>query len=248
MLQRGAVVLLSGGLDSATVLAMARASGFRCHTVAFDYGQRHRHELRAAEEVAAAIGARDHRTVKVDLKNLLGPGSSSLLSGSTLQVPKGRMASQTTSSPVPPEIPNTYVPARNTLFLSFALAMSEARAISDVFIGANAVDYSGYPDCRPEFFEAFSSMARLATKVGVESGGPAFQIHAPLMHWTKKEIIQKGLSLGVDYSITHSCYDPGELGRPCEQCDACLLRASAFRQLGFGQDPVVERYGRVTAS
>jgi 7-cyano-7-deazaguanine synthase len=229
---RDAVVLLSGGLDSATVLALARAEGYRVRALSFDYGQRHRHELSCAGKVAAALGAHSHAIANVDLRVFGG----SALTDDSLTVPKHR-------HDMPADIPVTYVPARNTIFLSYGLALAETVGARDIFIGANAVDYSGYPDCRPEYFEAFQRMASLATKAAVENPDLGPVIRTPLLHWTKQEIIAKGLELGVDFGMTSSCYDPDPLsGRPCEACDSCLIRAKAFRELGFNVDPAVEWY------
>lgn len=225
---RPAVVLLSGGLDSATVLAVARSQGFDCHALSFDYGQRHRHELEAANRVAYALGAREHRTCPLDLRVF---GGSALTS--EIAVPKDRDESQMSTG-----IPITYVPARNTIFLSVALGWAEVLGAHDLFLGVNAVDYSGYPDCRPEFISAFETLANLATKAGVE--GTRFQIHTPLIDLTKAQIIQLGLSLGVDYGLTHSCYDPDASGRPCGHCDSCQLRAKGFAEVGRS-DPALER-------
>jgi len=215
--ERPAVVLLSGGLDSATVLAVARDRGFACHALSFDYGQRHRFELEAAGKVAEALGAVDHRIVRLDLTAEGGFGRSALTD--EIAVPKDR----STTGRIPP----TYVPARNTIFLSVALACAEVVGAFDVFIGVNAVDYSGYPDCRPEFIEAFEELANVATAAAVEQRG-RFRIRAPLIHMTKAEIIRTGLSLGVDYSLTHSCYDPADDGAACGRCDACRLRLAGF--------------------
>src|SRR5664280_111523 len=208
-----AVCLLSGGLDSATCLALARREGYQCYALSFDYGQRHKVELDAAARVAHALGATRHLVAKIGLDAF---GGSALTSA--IEVPKGRSAGEMGEG-----IPVTYVPARNTIFLSFALAWAEVLASSHIFIGVNALDYSGYPDCRPEFIEAFERMANLATKAGVE-GRQALQIHTPLISLTKAEIICMGLELGVDYSLTSSCYDPTPNGQPCGQCDSCLLR------------------------
>lgn len=224
-----AIVLLSGGLDSATVLALARAEGFECHALSFRYGQRHEVELMAAEEVGRRLGAKSHRVVPVDLGSV---GGSALTGG--LPVPKGRLPEQIGSG-----IPTTYVPARNTIFLAYALAWSEVLEAGNIFIGVNALDYSGYPDCRPEYIEAFQQLAHLATRVGVEGTGPT--IRAPLIEMTKAQIIQRGLELGVDYSVTVSCYDPGPGGEACGACDACLLRRKGFQEAGV-PDPT--RYGR----
>lgn len=227
---RPAVVLLSGGLDSATTLAIARADGFDCHTLSFDYGQRHRIELLAADRVAQQIGCASHRTAHIDLRAF---GGSALTAD--VPVPKDRDESEMTHG-----IPVTYVPARNTIFLSYALALCEVIDATDVFIGVNAVDYSGYPDCRPQFIRAFEEMANLATKLGVE--GRRIRIHTPLIDWPKTRIIQRGLELGVDYSLTHSCYDPRRdstgTWRACGHCDACLIRRHAFEQLGMS-DPAL---------
>jgi 7-cyano-7-deazaguanine synthase len=217
-----AVVLLSGGLDSATVLAMARCQGFECYALSFRYGQRHAWELKAAKRVAAALGAAEHRIAEIDLRAF---GGSALTS--EIAVPKGRAPEEMAHG-----IPITYVPARNTIFLSFALAWAEVLGASDIFIGVNALDYSGYPDCRPEFIEAFEKMANLATKAGVE-GRQRLAIHTPLIAMTKAEIIRRGIALGVDYSLTSSCYDPGPQGQPCGECDSCLLRAKGFRENGI---------------
>lgn len=221
-----AVVLLSGGLDSATVLAIAREQGFACHALSFRYGQRHAYELQAAERVAQALGAIEHRTAHIDLRVF---GGSALTS--EIAVPKHDAVSEIAGG-----IPITYVPARNTIFLSFALAYAEVLGAFDVFIGVNALDYSGYPDCRPAYISAFEAMANLATKSGVESS-QRLRIHAPLIEMTKAQIIQRGLALGVDYSLTSSCYDPGPAGQPCGHCDSCLLRAKGFAEVG-APDPV----------
>lgn len=217
-------MLLSGGLDSATALAIARDEGFACHALSFDYGQRHRVELDAAGVVAESIGVADHQWVTLDLRAF---GHSALTDD--IDVPKDRPANQQG------EIPVTYVPARNTIFLSYALAMAEVIESNDIFIGVNAVDYSGYPDCRPQYIQAFERMGRLATRAGTE--GRPLKIHTPLIDLTKPRIIQRGLDLGVDYSQTHSCYDPDAQGRPCGHCDACLIRIRAFEELGMS-DPV----------
>jgi 7-cyano-7-deazaguanine synthase len=219
-----AVVLLSGGLDSATVLAIAKQQGFEPYTLAFDYNQRHRWELHQAQQVAQAAGAARHQVVKCDLRAF---GGSALTSD--IEVPKGRDLDDAT-------IPITYVPARNTIFLSFALAWAETLQSGDIFIGVNALDYSGYPDCRPEYIEAYERMANLATKAGVE-GTQRLKIHTPLIAMTKAEIIRTGLSLGVDYSLTSSCYDPFANGRPCGRCDSCQLRLKGFAEAG-ARDPL----------
>ena len=212
-------MLLSGGLDSATALAMARADGYEVYALSFDYGQRHRVELVRAAEQAALQGA-VHRTADVDLRAF---GGSALTD--SIDVPKDRDEAQMGG-----DIPITYVPARNTVFLSFALAWSEVLGAEAIFIGANAIDYSGYPDCRPEFLQAFETMANLATKAGVEGHG--IKIVAPLLNLTKAQIIQEGLRLGVDYGRTSSCYDPSPEGRPCGRCDSCVLRAKGFAKAG----------------
>jgi 7-cyano-7-deazaguanine synthase len=221
-----AIVLLSGGLDSATVLALARAEGFEPLALSFRYGQRHAIELAAAERVARSLGVTDHRTVEIDLRLF---GGSALTSD--LAVPKHASANEIGGG-----IPVTYVPARNTIFLSFALAFAEVAGASDIFIGVNALDYSGYPDCRPEYIESFERMANLATKAAVE-GRQRVRIHAPLIQLTKAQIIRRGLDLGVDYSLTLSCYDPDPSGAACGQCDSCLLRLRGFAENGVA-DPI----------
>ena len=227
--RKRAVVLLSGGLDSATVLAIARSEGYELHALSFSYGQRHIVELDAARHVTAAIGVADHRIAKIDLRVFGG----SALTGD-FAVPKGRTADEMSH-----DIPITYVPARNTIFLSFALAWAEVLGSSDIFICVNALDYSGYPDCRPEFIAAFERMANLATKAGVE-GRQRLTIHTPLIALTKAEIIRKGIALGVDYGLTSSCYDPSASGEPCGECDSCLLRRKGFRENGI-VDPLLYR-------
>ncbi len=217
-----AVCLLSGGLDSATSLACARSDGFLTYALSFDYGQRHKVELQAAKRVARALGAASHQVSKIDLRLFGG----SALTGN-IDVPKGRGVDEMAHG-----IPITYVPARNTIFLSFALAWAEVLGASDIYLGVNAVDYSGYPDCRPEYIDAFRRMANLATKAGVE-GAMNLNIHTPLIHLSKAEIIRLGVSLGVDYSLTHSCYDPDSSGRPCGECDSCLLRLAGFAEAGL---------------
>jgi 7-cyano-7-deazaguanine synthase len=219
-----AVVLLSGGLDSATTLAICRHDGFEPHALSFDYGQRHKLELEAASRVAAALGAREHRLATIDLRAF---GGSALTSN--IAVPKNRALDGRS------EIPITYVPARNTIFLSYALAWCEVLGAADIFIGANAIDYSGYPDCRPEFIAAFENLAGVATRAGVE--GTRFQIHAPLLSLSKAEIIRRGTELGVDFSLTHSCYDPSADGLACGECDSCRLRLEGFRAAGL-EDPI----------
>jgi len=225
-----AVALLSGGLDSSTALAMARAQGFEVFALSFDYGQRHRFELQAARQVADALGVARHLVLAIDLRQF---GGSALTAD--IEVPKKNSVAE-----IGEGIPITYVPARNTIFLSLALAWAETLGAQDIFIGVNAVDYSGYPDCRPEFLRAFESMANLATKAGVE-GRMRLNVRAPLSGLTKGEIIRKGLELGVNYGLTHSCYDPGEEGRPCDQCDSCLLRRKGFEEVGE-RDPLELKY------
>ena len=223
-----AVVLLSGGLDSTTVLAIVRDLGYLPYALSFRYGQRHSVELDAAAQVAATLGTEKHIIADIDLRSF---GGSALTAD--IEVPKNRPADEMES-----EIPITYVPARNTIFLSFALAWAEVLESSDIFIGVNALDYSGYPDCRPEFIEAFETMANLATKAGVE-GRQALKIHTPLIDMTKAQIIQRGIELGVDYGITSSCYSPDEAGSPCRACDSCVLRAKGFTEAGI-TDPLLE--------
>jgi 7-cyano-7-deazaguanine synthase len=227
-----AVILLSGGLDSTTVLAIAKAQGFAPYALSFRYGQRHEQELRAAEAVVARMGVQRHVVATIDLREF---GGSALTAD--IAVPKGRSGEEMSHG----GIPVTYVPARNTVFLSFALAWAETLGASDIFVGVNALDYSGYPDCRPEYIAAFEALARLATKAGVE-GSQRLKIHAPLMHWNKARIIQEGLALRVDYALTSSCYDPAEDGRPCGECDACALRAKGFAEAGLA-DPLLVRHG-----
>lgn len=236
--ERLAIVLLSGGLDSATVLALARADGFSPIALSFRYGQRHAIELTAARSVADAGGAREHVTLDIDLRAL---GGSALTAD--LAVPKDRpLPAARETLPAGGRrkelIPITYVPARNTIFLSYALALAEVRGAADIYIGVNAVDYSGYPDCRPEYIAAFARVAELATRAAVEGRPP--RIHAPLIDWTKEEIIRRGLALGVDYSLTRSCYDPDEAGRGCRACDSCRIRLAAFSRLGM-PDPALYR-------
>jgi 7-cyano-7-deazaguanine synthase len=229
---RPAVVLLSGGLDSATALAVARTRGYRPHALSFRYGQRHEVELAAADRVAAALGVAGHVTVDIDLRVF---GGSALTAD--LPVPHHEHADDLDEG-----IPITYVPARNTIFLSFALAWAETLGADDIFIGVNALDYSGYPDCRPEYIDAYQRMANLATKAGVE-GRQHLRIHTPLIDLTKAQIIELGLSLGVDYRLTHSCYEPDDAGRPCGTCDSCLLRSRGFAELGL-VDPAAQAMGR----
>jgi 7-cyano-7-deazaguanine synthase len=221
-----AVVLLSGGLDSYTAAAIARQDGFRLHALTVRYGQRHAQELASARAVAKWLGVVRHVEIDVDLSQF---GGSSLTAD--IPVPKDR--------PIDPaEIPSTYVPARNTIFLSIALGWAEVLDARDLFIGVNALDYSGYPDCRPEFVAAFEQLATLATAKGV--GGARFRVHAPLMTLSKAEIVRRGVSLGLDYGLTHSCYDPDASGRPCGRCDSCVLRAAGFAEAGLA-DPALKR-------
>jgi 7-cyano-7-deazaguanine synthase len=217
-----AVCLLSGGLDSATCLAHALREGFECHALSFDYGQRHLVEIGSARRVAAALGVRDHRVAKIDLRVF---GHSALTDD--IAVPKGR-----DEAAMNREIPVTYVPARNTIFLSFALAWAEVLEAGNIYIGVNALDYSGYPDCRPEFIHAFEHMGNLATKAGVE-GRTRIHIRTPLIELSKAQIVSLGRDLGVPFALTHSCYDPDTSGRPCGACDSCLLRAKGFREAGI---------------
>jgi 7-cyano-7-deazaguanine synthase len=221
-----AVVLLSGGIDSTTAMAIAKAAGYEVYGLSFDYGQRHRVELEAAQRIAQALGAKEHLVIDLDLRKI---GGSALTDA--IAVPKGRVQEEMKQG-----IPITYVPARNTIFLSYALAWAEQLMAADIFIGVNAIDYSGYPDCRPEYIKAFEQMANLALKAAVE-GRMRIRIHTPLIEMSKAEIIHKGLELGVDYSLTHSCYDPLPDGRACGQCDSCLIRKKGFRQAGM-PDPI----------
>lgn len=222
---RAAVVLLSGGLDSAVTLAWMRAAGFRCAALSFDYGQRHRVELACAASLARTLGAAEHRVVPVDLRAF---GGSALTA--EIAVPKDRDMAHAH------DIPVTYVPARNTIFLSMSLGLAEVLDARDIALGVNALDYSGYPDCRPDFVQAFERLANLATKAGVEAqarGEPGFRIHAPLLHLGKTDIIRLGARLGVDFGLTSSCYDPGPDGAPCGRCDSCQLRARGFAEAGL---------------
>jgi 7-cyano-7-deazaguanine synthase len=220
MTEKKAVILLSGGLDSATVVAMAKADGYACYTMSFDYGQRHRSELQAAERVAQQLGVVEHKVIGLNLNGMGG----SALTDSSIAVPE-----------TPGEgIPVTYVPARNTVFLSLALGWAEVLGARDIFIGVNAVDYSGYPDCRPEFVEAFERMANLATKAGVE--GKGFRIQAPLQFLSKAQIVEAGMAQGVDYGLTVSCYQADDDGRACGKCDSCRLRSAGFAEAGV-KDP-----------
>ena len=225
-----AVVLLSGGLDSATTTAIAGNEGFRIFALTFRYGQRHELEVEAAKKIAESLGAEEHRIIDIDLAAFGG----SALTDMTIEVPKDRVELEK-----PGPIPPTYVPARNTIFLSFALAWAEVLGVFDIFIGVNSADYSGYPDCRIEFIEAFEKMANLATAAAVEGKGH-FSIHTPIIKMTKAQIISTGTKLGVDYSLTHSCYDPDETGRSCGRCDSCRLRLKGFAEAGI-RDPAEYR-------
>jgi 7-cyano-7-deazaguanine synthase len=216
----GAIVLVSGGLDSATALAIAKSQGFACHALSFDYGQRHRAEIAAAARVAQSLGAVEHRTMRIDFAGIGG----SALTDPGIAVPQTPQAG----------IPITYVPARNTVFLAMALGWAEVLGATDIFIGVNAVDYSGYPDCRPEFIAAFAKLANLATKAGVE--GAQFKIHTPLMSLSKADIVRRGVELGVDFAMTVSCYQANAAGEACGRCDSCRLRAEGFRVVGIA-DP-----------
>ena len=222
-----AVVLLSGGLDSATTLTIARSEGFRCYALTFKYGQRHSREIEAAERIADSLGAVEHRIVDIDL---VGFGGSAL-TDPNIEVPKDRADLGNVD-----KIPLTYVPARNTIFLSYALAWAETLGAFDIFIGVNTTDYSGYPDCRSEFITAFEKVANLATAAAVQGRG-RYQIHTPIINMTKAQIILAGTKLGVDYSLTHSCYDPDEYGRSCGKCDSCRLRLKGFAEAGL-KDPI----------
>jgi 7-cyano-7-deazaguanine synthase len=220
--QPKAIVLLSGGLDSTTTLAIAQSKGYEINALTFRYGQRHEFEIETARKIAGQFGVAQHVISQIDLRAF---GGSALTSD--VEVPKGRSLEEMSEG-----IPVTYVPARNTIFLSFALAWAEVVGASDIFLGVNALDYSGYPDCRPEYIEAYERMANLATKAGIE-GRQRLKIHTPLIHLSKAEIIQQGLELGVDYSMTSTCYDPSPTGRACGQCDACLLRLKGFAENGI---------------
>jgi 7-cyano-7-deazaguanine synthase len=224
-----AVVLLSGGIDSTTTLATAIADGYEAYALSFDYGQRHQIETQAARRVANSLGAKEHRVAKIDLGVF---GASALTDD--IAVPKRRSGKEIAHG-----IPITYVPARNTIFLAYALGWAEVVGASDIFLGVNAIDYSGYPDCRPEFIEAFGTLANLGTKAGVE--GRHFQIHTPLIKFSKADIVRKAVELGVDLSLTHSCYDPTPEGLACGECDSCLLRLKGFREAGI-KDPI--RYAK----
>jgi 7-cyano-7-deazaguanine synthase len=222
-----AIILLSGGLDSTTTCAIAKDQGYQLFTLSFDYGQRHRVELDRARSIAEHMGVAEHQEMTIDLRQF---GGSALTD--TIEVPQNRNEDEMAG-----QIPVTYVPARNTIFLSFALAFAEVREATDIFIGVNAIDYSGYPDCRPEFISAFEKLANLATKAGTE-GKKKLRIHTPLIQLSKAEIIQKGLDLGVDFSLTHSCYNPDDQGRACGKCDSCLLRLAGFKNVG-AKDPAI---------
>ena len=222
------VVLVSGGLDSTTIMAIMKHEGYDIYALSFDYGQRHKLELEAARVIANYFGAKRHLILRLDLDAI---GGSALTE--SIPIPQGRDLTEISSI----GIPITYVPARNTIFLAYALAWAEVLDATDIFIGVNAIDFSGYPDCRPEFIESFQTMANLATKAGVE--GKGITIHAPLMHMTKGEIIKKGISLGVDYAMTRSCYNPGKDGLPCGECDSCLLRKKGFEEAGI-PDPLLK--------
>jgi len=225
-----AVVLLSGGLDSTTTLAIARNKGFECYALTCFYGQRHSREIEAAKKVTDSLAAAEHRVINIDLAQFGG----SALTDSAIEVPKDR-AGLGNSDRIPP----TYVPARNTIFLSYALAWAEVLGAFDIFIGVNAVDYSGYPDCRPEFIEAFEKTANLATAAAIQ-GKAKYKIHTPIIDMTKAQIILAGIKLGVDYSLTHSCYDPDEQGKSCGRCDSCRLRLKGFAEAGL-KDPIEYR-------
>jgi 7-cyano-7-deazaguanine synthase len=230
-----AVILLSGGLDSATTLALARSEGYELYALSFRYGQRHVIELESAKRIVAAMGVIQHNVVDIDLRQFGG----SALTSDDMPVPKQHLSGQGGDT-----IPVTYVPARNTIFLSFALAWAEVLEASDIFMGVNALDYSGYPDCRPEYIKAYERMANLATKAGVE-GRQCLNIHTPLIQLTKGEIIRKGTELGVNYGLTSSCYDPALDGRPCGQCDSCYLRAKGFSEAGLA-DPLWVKFAGMT--
>lgn len=232
---KSAVVLLSGGIDSTTTLAIAKSEGFDVHALTFRYGQRHEIEVRAAKRIAEAFAVQKHNVVAIDLRNF---GGSALTSD--IDVPKGRSGEEIGTG-----IPITYVPARNTVFLSFALAWAEVIGAQDIFIGVNALDYSGYPDCRPEFIAAFERLANLATKAGVE-GSSRFAVHTPLIMMSKAQIMRTGINLGVDYSLTMSCYDPSPQGEACGECDSCQLRKRGFVEAGLN-DPTLYRATRASA-
>jgi len=229
MADETAVILLSGGLDSTTTMAIAIAQGYEAYALSFDYGQRHQIEIDAASRIAESLGAKEHRVAKIDMRMF---GGSALTDN--VGVPKNRSETEIADG-----IPVTYVPARNTVFLAYALGWAEIIPAADIFIGVNAIDYGGYPDCRPEFIEAFETLANLGTKAGVE--GRRFQIHAPLIKFSKAEIVRKALELDVDLSLTRTCYDPSPTGLACGECDSCLLRLKGFREAGI-EDPI--RYAR----
>jgi 7-cyano-7-deazaguanine synthase len=220
-----AVVLLSGGLDSSTTVAICRDEGYEIYALSFRYGQRHEREIAAEKKIAIALGVREHRVAEIDLRIFGGSALTDMI-----DVPKNRAESEIAAG-----IPITYVPARNTIFLSYALAWAEVLGAPDIFIGINALDYSGYPDCRPEFVTAFENLAKLATKSGME--GQRFRIHAPLISLSKAEIIRRGTELGIDFSLTHSCYDPTADGRACGRCDSCQIRLKGFHEAGL-RDPI----------
>jgi len=228
--EKRAVVLLSGGLDSATTLAIARSEGFQCYALTCQYGQRHKREIEAAKKIASSLGTAEHRIIDIDLSGFGG----SALTDLTIEIPKDRAELGNSS-----RTPTTYVPARNTIFLSYALAWAEVLGAFDIFIGVNQTDYSGYPDCRAEFIAAFEKTANLATAAAVEGKG-RYHIHTPIIDMTKAQIILTGTKLGVDYSLTHSCYDPGEQGRSCGRCDSCRLRLKGFAEAGL-KDPIEYR-------
>ena len=227
MTDKNAVVLLSGGLDSATTLAIARSEGFKCYALTFRYGQRHQQEIEAAKKVANSLRAIEHRIIDIDLAQF----GSSALTDPIIEVPKDRADLGN-----PDQIPPTYVPVRNTIFLSYALAWAEVLGAFDIFIGVNTTDYSGYPDCRAEFITAFEKLANLATAAAIQGKGQ-YRIHTPIINMTKAQIILTGIKLGVDYSLTHSCYDPDKQGRSCGRCDACRLRLKGFAEAGL-RDPI----------
>lgn len=228
-MSKKAVVLLSGGLDSTTIMAIVKNKGYDIYALSFDYGQRHKLELEAARKVAGHFGAKSHLIPRLDLDTI---GGSALTED--IPIPQGRKLKEIGSD----DVPITYVPARNTIFLAYALAWAEVLDATDIFIGVNSVDFSGYPDCRPEFIQSFQNTANLATKAGVE--GKGIKIHTPLINMTKGEIIKKGISMGVDYAMTHTCYSPKKDGLPCGKCDSCLLREKGFKEAGIA-DPLVNQ-------